>query len=96
MRIRVKVFVLGFVFVCLAAASGYAQQKSDANDTSLGDIARQLKAQKAKEPKPAKVITNDNISAGKNAGSEVDASAEGKELRRLRSGGIGGARASSR
>ena len=29
MRIRVKVFVLGFVLVCLAAVSGYAQQKSD-------------------------------------------------------------------
>jgi hypothetical protein len=34
MRIRVRVFILGFVFVCLAAVSAYAQQKSGANDTS--------------------------------------------------------------
>jgi hypothetical protein len=62
MNTRVRVFILGFVLVCLAAASGYAQQKSDATDTSLGDIARQIKAQKAKEHKPVKLITNDNIS----------------------------------
>jgi uncharacterized protein with LGFP repeats len=46
--------------------SGYAQQKSDSSDTSLGDIARKLKAQKSKEPKPALVITNDNLPATKN------------------------------
>jgi predicted RNase H-like nuclease (RuvC/YqgF family) len=61
MRIRVKVSILGFVFVCLAALGGYAQQSSNPNDTSLGNVARELKAQKAKQPKPAMVITNDNI-----------------------------------
>src|SRR5208283_2399091 len=78
MRIRVKVFVLGSVLVCLAAMSSYAQQKSDANDNSLGDIARQLKAQKAKEAKPAVVITNDNISQAKDdaSGSKGKTSAD--------------------
>ncbi|MDR3674140.1 MAG: hypothetical protein P4N24_01530 [Acidobacteriota bacterium] len=71
MRICVKEFVLGLVLVCLAAASGYAQEKTDAGNTSLGDIARKLKAQKGKEPKPAMVITNDNISVPKEGVSEV-------------------------
>ena len=65
MRICVKVLVLGFVIVCLAAVFGYAQQNSDTKDTSLGDIARQLKAQKAKQPKPVIVVTNDNIPGDK-------------------------------
>jgi hypothetical protein len=69
MRISVKSFVLGLVLVCLAAGVGYAQQNSDANDTSLGDIARALKAKKAKEPKPVKVFTNDNINAPKDGGT---------------------------
>jgi predicted RNase H-like nuclease (RuvC/YqgF family) len=71
MRICVKEFVLGFVLVCLAAASGYAQEKADTGNTSLGDIARKLKAQKGKEPKPTMVITNDNISVPKEGVSEV-------------------------
>ena len=73
MRICVKVFALGLVVVGLAAATSYAQQKADAksgaSDTSLGDIARQLKAQKAKEPKPVMVITNDNIYSAKDDSS---------------------------
>lgn len=73
MNIRVKGIVLGFVFVCLGAASGYAQQKSDTSTTSLADLARQVKAQKAKEPKPAKVFTNDNLPAGKGGVSETSA-----------------------
>jgi hypothetical protein len=69
MKIRVKFFVLGFVLVCLAAAIGYAQQTTDTNSTSLGEIARKLKAQKAakeaKEAKPVKVITNDTMPSAK-------------------------------
>lgn len=61
MRIRVNVLALGFVFLSLAAAGAFAQEKPSSSDASLGDIARQLKAQKAKEPKPAKVFTNDNL-----------------------------------
>jgi hypothetical protein len=57
----VRWFALGFVFVFLAASGGYSQQNSTANDASLGDIARKLNAEKSKAPKPAKVITNDNI-----------------------------------
>lgn len=63
MRIRVKFFILGFVFVFLASGSGYPQQKTDANDASLGNVARELKARKAKQPKPVMIITNDNIPA---------------------------------
>jgi len=62
MRIRVKVWVLGFGLICLAIGTGYAQQPAGGNDASLGDIARHVKAQKAKEPKPVRVITNDTIS----------------------------------
>ncbi|MGO8792048.1 MAG: hypothetical protein ACLQVL_32310 [Terriglobia bacterium] len=83
MRICVKVFALGLLVVGLAAAASYAQQKSDAksdgNDTSLGNIARQLKAQKAKEPKPVIVITNDNIYSGKDHSSRSGASVPEKK-----------------
>ena len=65
MRIRVKSIVLALAVICLATAAAEAQQKTDSNDTSLGDVARQLKAQKAKAGKPAMVITNDNIPAVK-------------------------------
>jgi len=78
MRIGVKVYILGCVLVCLGAGSGYAQQKSDANNTSLGDLARQLKAQKAKEPKPVRVITNDNIASPSGEASGFAASSKGK------------------
>ncbi|MGD0227405.1 MAG: hypothetical protein ABSF71_34225 [Terriglobia bacterium] len=61
MRIRVNVLALGLVFLSLGAASSFAQQPSNSSDNSLGDIARHLKAQKAKELKPAKVFTNDNL-----------------------------------
>ena len=62
MGIRVRVFALGCVFVWVAA-SVFGQEKPDANNTSLGDVAREVKAQKAKAPKPVKVFTNDNIPA---------------------------------
>jgi parvulin-like peptidyl-prolyl isomerase len=58
---RVKVLVLVCVFVCLATANGYTEQSSNTQGASLGEIARQLKAHKAKEPKPVMVVTNDNI-----------------------------------
>jgi ribosomal protein L19E len=66
MKLRAEASALAFVLICLASSSG-AQQKTDSNDTSLGDLARQLKAQKTKDPKPALVITNDNISTSDNA-----------------------------
>jgi hypothetical protein len=61
MRICVKVPALGLVFLSLAAASSLAQEQPNPSDASLGNIARHLKAQKAKEPKPVKVFTNDNL-----------------------------------
>jgi predicted RNase H-like nuclease (RuvC/YqgF family) len=54
---------LGCALICVAAAGAYGQQKSNSNDTSLGTLARQMRAQKAKEPKPVLVITNDNLPA---------------------------------
>jgi hypothetical protein len=61
MSIRVQVFILGFVLVSSSAGSCYSQQKADPNDAPLGNVAREVKAQKAKQPKPVMVITNDNI-----------------------------------
>ena len=78
MRIRVNALLVSLAIVCLAAAMGFAQEKSDPNNTSLGDIARQLKAQKSKEPKPAKVITNDNLSGTKDGESGFNAVSQGK------------------
>ncbi len=78
MRNDLRVYVLGFVFICLAAGSGSAQQSSGPNDTSLGNIARQLNAQKAKAPKPVKVITNDTISTEAKEPSALAPPAKGK------------------
>ncbi|MGA2985177.1 MAG: hypothetical protein ABSG32_15310 [Terriglobia bacterium] len=78
MRKWVKAFVLGSVFVGLAAVSGFAQQTANANGTSLGDIARQLKAKKPKEAKPVLVITNDNIARPKDDTSGLSAGAPAK------------------
>jgi predicted RNase H-like nuclease (RuvC/YqgF family) len=78
MKTRMKIYVMGVVCIFLAAGRGYTQQKPDANDNSLGNIARTIKAQKAKEPKPAIVITNDNISTHKEEASEVAPASKGK------------------
>jgi chromosome segregation ATPase len=90
MRIWVKAFVLGSVFVGLAGVSSIAQQTANANDTSLGDIARQLKAKKAKEAKPVLVITNDNISLPKDDASGFSASSQGKSSANSALGAPGG------
>jgi hypothetical protein len=73
------------VFVLSGIATGYAQEKSDsqqiteAKDPSLGDVARQLKARKAKLPKPVMVITNDNIGT-LTAGAEIAPSPQVKDI----------------
>lgn len=72
MNTLVKSIILALALVSQAALSGYGQEKTDTNSNSLGDIARHLKADKAKEPRPAKVFTNDNL-----AGSEKDVSTFG-------------------
>jgi predicted RNase H-like nuclease (RuvC/YqgF family) len=80
-RMSWKVLVLAVMLTCLAATGGYAQTQSSTQDTSLGDIARHLQTQKAKEPKPVVVMTNDSVTAPKadsNAGTAkktTDASA---------------------
>ena len=76
MKTCMKSVVLGFVLIFLSAVSGYGQQKTDANDTSLGDIARQLNAQKAKESKPVKVFTNDNLYGSEDGVSTVGPTAK--------------------
>src|SRR5208282_5479941 len=80
MSIRVKVLALGLAFVGLTVASSFAQQTSDANAPSLADIARQQKKQKAKDAKPVKVFTNDNLSAPKNDTSPANAKSPEKKL----------------
>jgi chromosome segregation ATPase len=70
-----KTFVLASLFVCLLPGVGLSQQtqqKSGTTDTSLGDIARQQKALKAKEAKPTKVFTNDNMPSAAGTGFEVN------------------------
>jgi hypothetical protein len=62
MTIYMKIFAAGCLFVCLVAVGAFAQQTTDSGSTSLGDVARGLKAQKPKEAKPVKVFTNDNLS----------------------------------
>ncbi len=77
MKIRVKVLALGFALACLAAGICYAPRISEANETSLGEIARQLKAQRAKARKPVWVVTNDNIAGLIDAVSGFGASSKG-------------------
>jgi len=60
MNICLKISIFAFVVFCLAPGVGKAQ-KPGTTDTSLGDLARQLRAEKSKETKPAKVFTNDNL-----------------------------------
>lgn len=59
---------LGFVLAVLTAGIGYTQQTADPNNPPLGDIARKLRAQKAKESKPVRIITNDDLN---NAGGDT-------------------------
>jgi len=81
MRMRLRICALALTCIGLTAPSGLAQQTSNAPDVSLGDIARQLKREKAKAPKPVLIITNDNIETSKAArpGSGVS-SAEKKPV----------------
>ena len=62
MKTDVKICVLICAVACLAPGLGRGQQPG-ASDNSLGDLARKVRAQKSKETKPAKLITNDNIAA---------------------------------
>ncbi len=60
MKTRIEVSILIWVVLCLGANLVKAQT-ANPDDKSLGNLARELKAQKSKAPKPVKVITNDNI-----------------------------------
>ena len=91
MRVSRKILVLGLVLTSLWAVGAYAQDKSDTSSTSLGDLARQVKAQKAKEPKPAKVFTNDNLTPPKQSGFNSDVNTWGKNSSTAGAEGTGGA-----
>ena len=71
------VFALGFVF----AGASFAQSQQRRQVPSLGDLARRMRDQRAKEhPQPAKLYTNDNLPR-QGALSEVgpDSAAPGAE-----------------
>jgi len=78
MKTDFKTCVLICAIACLAPGLGRGQQP-DASNNSLGDFARKVRAQKSKESKPAKVITNDNIAApGTESGVRAPAPAAGQ------------------
>jgi hypothetical protein len=79
MKMVSKAMILGVTLAGLAAGIGYAQQTSDPNNPSLGDIARELRAQKAKESKPVRIITNDDLNNGGDDASGPPVSARAKK-----------------
>jgi hypothetical protein len=54
---------LALAFLCISSIAAHADDNSSSASPSLGQLARQIKAQKAKDTKPAKVFTNDNLEA---------------------------------
>jgi len=83
-----KLTILACAALCLASGLANGQQTPDSGDTSLGDVARKLNAQKPKETKPPKVFTNDNLTTQAGSESSVtssekkpadESSAQGKE-----------------
>jgi hypothetical protein len=83
----VKVFAPWSGLVLLASGTGYPQEESDANGSSLGDLARQLRAQRAQDRKPVWVITNDNIASYIELASRFGASS--KKMGHADSAGVG-------
>jgi hypothetical protein len=55
-----KFCIVACVVLCLGPGLGRAQTP-DTADTSLGKLARQVRAEKSKEAKATKVFTNDNL-----------------------------------
>jgi predicted RNase H-like nuclease (RuvC/YqgF family) len=69
--------VVASMALCLAA-SGAKAQTANPNDKSLGKLARELKAQKSKAPKPVKVFTNDNLPPASSQTARSESSSEKK------------------
>jgi hypothetical protein len=68
MKTLLKLAVATVALVGLASLTGYAQDQvvtTAPPGASLGDVARQLRVQKAKTSKPAVVLTNDTLDAPK-------------------------------
>jgi len=61
MKTGLQKLVFAGLLACLSPGVGISQQKSASANVPLGDVARELKAQKPKEAKPGKVFTNDNL-----------------------------------
>jgi TATA-binding protein-associated factor Taf7 len=83
---RIKRLVLVCVVGCLAVAGSWLlaqSQESVSSQPSLGDLARQLKEQRAEAArKPSKVFTNDNLPArpaGRGVSVAAAMSAEGEQ-----------------
>jgi hypothetical protein len=72
MSTGLKSIVLGIFLVAVTIVPSYSQEKDDTGENSLGNIARKLSAQKAKEPKPVRVFTNDNLSGSEGGISVIN------------------------
>ena len=71
-----------FLIAAIAVSVSFAAPQQSSTTPSLGELARKLRAERAKEgTKPAKVFTNDNIpkSGGLIMASSSDESAEGSK-----------------
>ena len=73
MNTGLRSVVLGFFLAASAIVPAYSQQTDDPRENSLGNIARRLSAEKAKEPKPVRVFTNDNLYASEGNASVLNA-----------------------
>jgi len=73
MNTGLRSVVLGFFLAASTIVPAYSQQTDDPRENSLGNIARKLSAEKAKEPKPVRVFTNDNLYASEGNFSVLNA-----------------------
>jgi len=69
----------GWATVLLVMAVAHAQNTTPTTPAPLGDIARQVKADKAKLPKPVRVITNDNMPVAREATEETASGAPARD-----------------
>lgn len=67
---------LALALVCVGSIAARADDNSSTASPSLGQLARQVKAQKAKDTKPAKVFTNDNLEASAPLSTSTEKAAE--------------------
>jgi predicted RNase H-like nuclease (RuvC/YqgF family) len=73
MKLCLKGYVLLGAALCLLPVLSRAQQP-DTSNVSLGDLARQVRAQKARAAKPSKIVTNDELTSHGQTGGLATAS----------------------